>query len=258
MRIRKSTYILPSAFTSGNLFCGFFAVISSIRGDLMLACWLIVMAGLLDFIDGKVAMFSGTSSRFGVELDSLADVVSFGVAPGVIMYQFFLKGHGDWSWLVAFLFVLCGALRLARFNVETKGPEKSVFKGLPIPVAAAGLISFVPFSRSLFFLNHLSLFPYNRFLVFMVLLLAALMVSTVEYPAMPRFKLDTLKGKLGLFTFVTVCLTILYYWQSILFPAVFIYVVYGIGKAILIGAGASKVGRATLGRIPRSSPPAKK
>lgn len=235
MRIRKSTYILPSAFTSGNLLCGFFAVISSMRGDLMLACWLIVMAGLLDFIDGKVAMFSGTSSRFGVELDSLADVVSFGVAPGIIMYQFFLKGYGDWSWMVAFMFVLCGALRLARFNVETTGPEKTSFKGLPIPVAAAALISFVPFSRSLFFLNHLSGFPYNRFLVFMILLLAALMVSTVEYPGVPRFKLETMKGKLGLFLFLTVCLTILYYWQTLLFPAVFLYVAFGIARAILLG-----------------------
>jgi len=236
MRIRKSTYILPSAFTSGNLFCGFFSIISTMRGELMLSCWLIVMAALLDFIDGKVAMFSGTSSRFGVELDSLADLVSFGVAPAVIMYQFFLRSHGEWSWMIAFLFTLCGALRLARFNVETKGPYKTAFKGLPIPMAASGLISFVPFSRTLFFQTHLASLPYNRFLVFMILLLAGLMVSTVEYPSMPRFKLDSFTGKLGLAIFALTGLVVLFFWQLILFPAVFLYVCFGIGRAILAGA----------------------
>ncbi len=236
MRIRKSTYILPSAFTSGNLLCGFFAVISTMRGELMLSCWLIVMAALLDFMDGKVALFSNTSSRFGVELDSLADLVSFGVAPGIIMYQFFLRSHGEWSWMVAFMFVLCGALRLARFNVETKGPDKTCFKGLPIPMAASALISFVPFSRTWFFQTHLASLPYNRFLVFMILLLAALMVSTVEYPSMPRFKLDTHSGRLGLAAFAATGGVILYFWQLVLFPAAFLYISFGLARAIVAGA----------------------
>jgi CDP-diacylglycerol---serine O-phosphatidyltransferase len=237
MRITRKTYILlPSAFTSGNLFCGFFSVISAMRTDLMLACWLIVMAALLDFIDGKVAMFSHTDSRFGVELDSLADLVSFGIAPGIIMYQYFLKVNGEWSWLISFLFVLCGALRLARFNVETKGPDKTHFKGLPIPMAAAALISFIPFAQTTFFLQFLARFHYNRFLVFMILLLAALMVSNIEYPAMPRFKLLTVRGKIGLLIFASIWILILLNWEILLFPATFLYIIWGVGRAIILGA----------------------
>ena len=235
MRLTRKTFILPSAFTAGNIFCGFFSVISAIRGDLNLACWLIVVAGLLDFIDGKVARISNTSSAFGIELDSLADIISFGVAPGTIMYQLFLKNHGEWSWVVSFLFVLCGALRLARFNVETKGPEKTAFKGLPIPMAAVALISFVPFRTTDFFQNFLSNFNYGRFLVLMILLLAGLMVSNIEYPAIPRFGLRTLKGRVGLFFFLAVILVLVYYWEVLLFPAACCYIFFGLGRAVLLG-----------------------
>ncbi|HUU27587.1 MAG TPA: CDP-diacylglycerol--serine O-phosphatidyltransferase [archaeon] len=242
---RKKTFILPSAFTAGNILCGFFSVISAMRNDLSLACWLIVVAAFLDFIDGKVALFSHTESRFGVELDSLADIVSFGIAPGIIMFQFFLRAHGEWSWLVSFLFVLCGALRLARFNVETKGAGKTKFKGLPIPMAAAALISFVPFSRTPFFQQLLHDINYTRFLFFMILGLAGLMVSNIEYPALPRFKLLTLKGKLGLIAFLAVLFILFYYWELLLFPTAFIYIIWGIIKAILLGAAA---------RLPEKNP----
>ncbi|MEA2064336.1 MAG: CDP-diacylglycerol--serine O-phosphatidyltransferase [Gemmatimonadota bacterium] len=236
----RKTFILPSAFTAGNLFCGFFAVISAIRGDLELACWLVVVAGFLDFIDGKVALISGTASSFGMELDSLADLVSFGMAPGIIMHEFFLKGHGDWSWLISFLFCLCGALRLARFNVETGGPDKKSFKGLPIPMAAVALISFIPFSRAGFFLDFMVEFNYSRYLVLMILLLAGLMVSNVEYPCMPRFGMRTLKGRLGLLSFVIVVLIILYYWRILMFPVASLYVFYGLSRAILLGIASRR------------------
>lgn len=232
---RRRTYLLPSAFTAGNLLCGFFSVVSTMRNDMALASWLIVVAALLDFMDGKVALYSNTQSRFGVELDSLADLVSFGVAPGIIMYQFFLRVHGEWSWMVSFLFVLCGALRLARFNVEAKGPDKTKFKGLPIPMAAAALISFVPFSGTDFFQDFLQQFSYNRFLVFMMLLLAALMVSTIEYPATPRFRFNSRKEAIALIAFLAVVFILFYNWQLLLFPATVLYVGYGIARALLLG-----------------------
>jgi CDP-diacylglycerol--serine O-phosphatidyltransferase len=236
MRLPRKTFILPSAFTAGNILCGFYSVVSAMRGELLLACWLIVVAGVLDFIDGKVAMFSRTQSRFGIELDSLADVISFGIAPGVIMYQFFLKDRGDWSWLVSFLFVLCGALRLARFNVETKGPEKTKFKGLPTPMAAAAVISFVPFKDTTFFQTLFYDVNYNRFLVLMLLALALLMVSNVEYPAAPRFTLRTIKGVVGFIAFVVFSLILLNYWELLLFPASFLYIFYGLSRSLVLGA----------------------
>ena len=238
MRIPRKTFILPSAFTAGNLFCGFFSVICAIRGDLDTACWLIVVAAVLDFIDGKVAMISNTASAFGIELDSLADLISFGMAPGIIMYQLFLRNHGEWSWLVSFLFVLCGALRLARFNVESKGPEKTVFKGLPIPMAAVALISFIPFSKTPFFQSFLANFNYGRLLVLMILLLAGLMVSNVEYPTMPRFGLRTFKDRVGLLLFTAGILGLVYYWEMLLFPAACFYIFWGFGRAILLGVAS--------------------
>lgn len=245
MRLPRKIFILPSAFTSGNILCGFYSVVSAMRGDLLLACWLIVVAGVLDFIDGKVAMFSRTESRFGIELDSLADVISFGIAPGVIMYQFFLKNHGDWSWLVSFLFVLCGALRLARFNVETKGAEKTKFKGLPTPMAAAAVISFVPFSNTNYFQTLFYDVNYNRFLVFMLLALAGLMVSNIEYPAAPSFTLRTIKGVVGFVAFVVLSLIIISHWELLLFPASFLYIVYGFSRSLVLGA---------VSRIPDKNP----
>jgi len=236
MRMPKKIFILPSAFTSGNLLCGFFSVVSAMRNDLDLACWLILVAALLDFIDGKVALFSRTESRFGIELDSLADLVSFGIAPGIIMYQFFLAAHGDWSWLVSFLFVLSAALRLARFNVETKGANKTKFKGLPTPMAGITVISFVPFSNTEIFQQLLCDIHYNRFLVFMMLGLAGLMVSNVEYPAVPRFKLLTIKGILGFVAFLATGLFLVYNWELLLFPASFVYIIWGFSKALFLGA----------------------
>ena len=236
MKLPRKTYFLPSAFTAGNILCGFYSVVSAIRGDLHLACWLIVVAGVLDYIDGKVALYSHTESRFGIELDSLADVISFGVAPGVTMYQFFLKNHGDWSWIVSFLFVLCCALRLARFNVETKGAEKTKFKGLPTPMAAAAVISFVPFSNTPHFQTLFYDVNYNRFLVLMLLTLAGLMVSNVEYPAAPRFTLRTFKGAAGFITFIILALILLNDWELLLFPASFFYIAYGLSRSLVLGA----------------------
>ena len=136
----RGIYLLPSAFTVANVFCGFYAIISSIRGELAFAGVLIGVGILLDTLDGRIARFANASSDFGKEFDSLADQVSFGVAPMVLAYQWGLNQWPRLGWLVGFLFVISGAMRLARFNLQQSSTDKRFFVGLPIP-AAAGMVA---------------------------------------------------------------------------------------------------------------------
>ncbi len=136
----RGVYLLPNLITAGSLFAGFYVIILSADGNFERAAWFILVSGILDGLDGKVARLTGTTSKFGVELDSLADLVAFGVAPGVLMYTWALRDFGKLGWLAAFLFVVCGALRLARFNIQVNTVESKRFVGLPIP-AAAGIVA---------------------------------------------------------------------------------------------------------------------
>jgi len=138
--LHRGVYLLPNLFTTGGLFAGFYSIISTIHGNYDVAAWFILIATVFDGLDGRVARMTGTTSRFGVEYDSLADLVAFGVAPGVLMYMWALRPFGKLGWLAAFLYVVCGALRLARFNVQINTVESKRFLGLPIP-AAAGMVA---------------------------------------------------------------------------------------------------------------------
>jgi CDP-diacylglycerol--serine O-phosphatidyltransferase len=138
--LKKGVYLLPNLVTTGGLFAGFYGIVSTMNGDYNLAAWLILISAVFDAMDGKVARMTGTTSRFGVEYDSLVDLVSFGVAPGLLMYSWALQPFGKFGWLAAFLYVVCGALRLARFNVQVDTVESRRFVGLPIP-AAAGMVA---------------------------------------------------------------------------------------------------------------------
>jgi CDP-diacylglycerol--serine O-phosphatidyltransferase len=135
--LRRGVYILPNLFTTGSLFAGFYGIVSTLNGNFLTAAWFILVASIFDALDGKVARLTGTTSKFGVEYDSLADLVAFGVAPGLLMYAWALKPFGKLGWLAAFLYVVCGALRLARFNVQVTTVESKRFVGLPIPAAAS-------------------------------------------------------------------------------------------------------------------------
>jgi CDP-diacylglycerol--serine O-phosphatidyltransferase len=134
--LHKGVYILPNLFTTAGLFLGVYAVIASSNGDFLAAAVCIVIAHLCDGLDGRIARLTNTTSQFGVEYDSLADLVAFGVAPGILAYRWALEPWGAWGWLAVSLFVACGALRLARFNVQSSHAEKRTFVGLPIPAAA--------------------------------------------------------------------------------------------------------------------------
>jgi CDP-diacylglycerol--serine O-phosphatidyltransferase len=139
----RTVFLLPSLLTTGNLFCGFFAMLLTVDERYAEATLAIFVAMIMDMLDGRVARLMRATSQFGVEYDSIADVVSFGVAPAFLLYSFALRDLGRPAWFAAFLFVICGALRLARFNVITGNTDKRYFVGLPIPAAAAVACSLV-------------------------------------------------------------------------------------------------------------------
>ncbi|MCX6111937.1 MAG: CDP-diacylglycerol--serine O-phosphatidyltransferase [Proteobacteria bacterium] len=171
-----SVLVFPNLFTTGNLFCGFYSIISSLKGNFILASYLILIATLFDMVDGRVARLLKGVSDFGKEYDSLSDLVSFGVAPSILVYMSYLVDIPRLGWLAAFLFVACGALRLARFNIMDISRDPRYFIGLPIPVAAATLASFFLFSGEL----KLSYDGHYWFLG-LIFLMSFLMISAVNY-----------------------------------------------------------------------------
>lgn len=178
-KMKKGIFILPSLLTLTSIFFSFYGLILSIKGQFLWAGVLILVAGFFDGIDGKVARLTKTTSRFGVELDSLADVISFGVAPAILFYTWALEPYGRLGWVVAFVYVSCGALRLARFNVQTSVIDPKRFNGLPIP-AAAGMMA-----TAVIFFEHLDIKPadYSVFLLILTTVLSFLMVSSIKFHA---------------------------------------------------------------------------
>jgi len=141
--LRKGVYLLPNLVTTAGLFAGFYAIIATLNQQYFLAAVMILVAQLCDGLDGRIARLTHSASSFGVQYDSLADVIAFGVAPGILVYAWALKPWGRWGWLAATLYVTCGALRLARFNVQVGTVERRHFVGLPIPAAAAQIAAIV-------------------------------------------------------------------------------------------------------------------
>lgn len=176
-RLRRGIYFLPNFFTSLNLFCGFYAVIAAINGKFVAAAVSIMVAGVFDNLDGKIARATHTTSAFGVEYDSLADLISFGLAPGLMIYLWILQPLGRIGWLAAFLFVACGALRLARFNTQVGKVSSDHFVGLPIPAAAGMCAVTVLICHKLGIEAKI-----NPFVVLvMIYALSFLMVSSIRY-----------------------------------------------------------------------------
>lgn len=183
-RIRKKgVYLLPNLITSASLFGGFYAIIAAFDGEFQKAAVAILVSAVLDGLDGRVARLTGSSSKFGVEYDSLSDLVAFGIAPGVLIFTWALKPFGKYGWLAAFLYVVCGALRLARFNVQITTVERGKFSGLPIPLAAALLASTV------LMYHYLGLGAEYITVLVMVYALAFLMISNVKYYSFKEFNL---------------------------------------------------------------------
>jgi len=197
-----------------------------------MASYLIVIGGLLDLIDGKVARISKTHTQFGAELDSLADIISFGIAPAVVMYHFLFADRGEWSWLLVFLFVLAGALRLARFNVEKHGPDKKEFTGLPIPIAGVALVSIIPFADTGILNRLLSDVGQGKFIAVLTVLLSILMLSHIRYPVFPRIDIKSIKGAVMLFIILGLITAMIVFPEFTLFPFGLCYIVWGLSKEL--------------------------
>lgn len=186
-RLRKGIYILPNLFTSLNLFCGFYSIIASISKNYEAAAVSILIAVVFDSLDGKIARATNTTSKFGVEYDSLADLISFGLAPALMIYLWMLTGFGKTGWLAAFLFTICGALRLARFNTLSGVISSEYFQGLPIPAGAAMCASTV-----LLITKYDLDFTYQPVMILTLLYtLAFLMVSSIKYNSFKKAELFT-------------------------------------------------------------------
>jgi CDP-diacylglycerol--serine O-phosphatidyltransferase len=175
-RLHVNIYVLPNLITTGNMFCGFYAIIHSIMGDYITAAYAIVAAAVFDQLDGRVARLTRSTSHFGAEYDSLCDLVSFGIAPAVMLFLWALQPFGRSGWLVSFFFVACGALRLARFNVQKQVMNPAYFQGLPIPMAA-GIVA-----SSVLAFNDLQWDASGSWILLaMTTLLGIVMVSTFPY-----------------------------------------------------------------------------
>lgn len=175
--LKKGIFIVPNTITAAGLFCGFYAIIASMAGDFSTAASFIIIAMILDALDGRIARLTKTMSKFGSEFDSLSDLVAFGVAPAILAYTWALSAYGKIGWLLAFLYVTCGALRLARFNVQVGLIESKYFKGLPIPGAAAVIATAV---QLYIYLGGEGEFR-HVFVLIMIFSLALLMVSAIRY-----------------------------------------------------------------------------
>ena len=231
--LRRVVIVVPSLFTLFNLFFGIWAMVLATRGEFYRAAWYIVFAGILDTLDGRVARISGTGTRFGAELDSLVDIVSFGVAPAFLMYQIEFTSGGPAAWIFCYFYVMAAAIRLARFNVTQAGRAKTYFIGLPSPAAGMTLATYYPFTQTkLYGSLHL---PWHLVLTFLMIGLTILMVSNVHYPTLPRAGFRTLRGLLGLALIVVILVFGIWQHDVFLFPLGIAYMFFGVGRAVLLG-----------------------
>jgi CDP-diacylglycerol--serine O-phosphatidyltransferase len=222
-RPHRGIYILPNIFTSLNLFFGFYAIIAAINGKFVAASVAIIIGVLFDIMDGKIARATNTTSKFGIEYDSLADLISFGLAPGLMIYLWSLKPLGRIGWLAAFLFMACGALRLARFNSQVDIISSDHFVGLPIPAGAGMGATIVLFSHRIGIEGRI-----NPVLILIALyVLSFLMVSTIKYNS---FKKPELFKKMNFNVLVAIILILIFIAAQpsvTLFFLALIYVVSG-------------------------------
>jgi len=175
----NKNYVVPNLVTILGLFCGFYSIIASLNGNYAIAAVATLVAFIFDGLDGKLARLLNATSDFGIQLDSLADLISFGVAPAILVYKWALAPYGRLGWMAAFLFVACGALRLARFNVQTKKLDPRFFIGLPIPAAAGVVVTSVLFAKE--FVGDPSTMTVPIWFTFTIYILAFLMVSNIKY-----------------------------------------------------------------------------
>ncbi len=221
--MRKGIYILPNLLTTGNLMCGFWSIIAVLQDQYHFAALAILAAAVFDVSDGKVAKLAGATSKFGMQYDSLADLVSFGVAPALLAFGWGLRPYEEWGWLAAFTFVACGGIRLARFNVLASSGDTKYFKGLPIPVAAA----MVAFTILLYIKYIETAWAKDIIVLVMVYILAFLMVSSIRYYSFKELDLAKRKPVSSLVCAVLGLTVVVMRPTIMLFLLVLLYVLSG-------------------------------
>jgi CDP-diacylglycerol--serine O-phosphatidyltransferase len=234
-RVRRAVIVLPSLFTLANLFFGVWSIVLASQGAFYRASWFIVIAGVLDMLDGLTARMGRVGTRFGAELDSLVDMTSFGVAPATLIYFQILSGMGGFAWVFSYAFVVCVALRLARYNTQAASEHRSTFSGLPSPAAGMTLATYYPFTQTAFYESRLAGLPWSQLVIFLMIALSLAMVSNIRYARLPRIGIRTARGLGGL----AVNLTILGFgiWERdiFFFPLGLTYLTYGLARAAVTG-----------------------
>jgi CDP-diacylglycerol--serine O-phosphatidyltransferase len=256
-RLRKSIYLLPNLLTAANMVFGILSITYSIQDSLtlmvssesqvlpfVLPAKLILVSIFLDFMDGRVARATGTTSKFGMEFDSLADLISFGMAPAILIYLSVLRYLSVWGIAITVLYVVCAAIRLARFNVQSQVEEKDHFTGLPSPAAAGLLASYVLLSRwagwygkGIILNKVMGWYEENISFVeltiipIMTVLIALVMISTIPYPSLKKWKRETIKPlTLGIIAIMIFCLV--YAYEFAAFALLAFYLLWGITRML--------------------------
>jgi CDP-diacylglycerol--serine O-phosphatidyltransferase len=232
-RFRRGVYLLPSMLTMANMFCGYACIVYAMRGEFSTAAPFIGVAIVLDMLDGRVARMTGTTSAFGIEFDSLADVISFGVAPAILSFAWGLQPLGRLGWAAGFLFVAAAAVRLARFNIQAGSLDKRYFVGMPSP-AAAGVPAATVFAYPFGFQTYTSALP----VLAMVIVPALLMVSTIRFRSFKTFDLRVRRSYPALFLFAVMLALLASHTQLLLLGLAYTYLASG-----LVGLAWTKLRR---------------
>jgi CDP-diacylglycerol--serine O-phosphatidyltransferase len=227
-RFRVTPSIIPNLFTAMNLFSGFFSIVSTSQGNFIYGGWLIIIAAIFDTLDGFMARLTKSSSELGIELDSLSDIVSFGVAPSFLIYSTYFYQFETSGIILSSLPLIAGGFRLARFNVQLVGFDKKFFTGLPIPSSALTIVTFI-----LSFYGNGFGQTEQYFILPMILLLSFLMVSRVKYDTIPKFSLHEIKAKPFLYIAYLIALIVLIIFRmnGLFFIFVFM-IVFGIFRQL--------------------------
>lgn len=221
IRLKKGIYVLPNLFTTASLFMGFYSIIASIQEKFFMAAVAIFISLVFDGLDGRVARMTNSTSKFGAEYDSLADLIAFGVAPSLLAYIWAMSFYGKLGWMAGFLFVACGALRLARYNIQIGLIDSKVFNGLPIPAAASVIAATVIFFHEIGVEGTF----HNPFMMILVFLLSLLMVSNIKYYSGKDMKLFARMPFMTFIVIVGIILIIVYK------PEIMIFILF-VGYAI--------------------------
>ncbi|MCI0531057.1 MAG: CDP-diacylglycerol--serine O-phosphatidyltransferase [candidate division Zixibacteria bacterium] len=233
--MKKMQGIVPGVFTMGNMFCGFLSILASLDGQAVTAAWLVIMAAFFDALDGWIARFSRSTTPYGIELDSFADFVSFGIAPAVMLYSFKLFIFGKWGFILGFVFIVCGAFRLARFNLSANPEKKLYYTGLPIPIAAATFAGY-----TLFCFHIWGELRYPEFIISLIVGFSALMVSNIKYDTLPNANFRSRHNNFKLIFTLLAGTAIFIKPQLAFFPIGISYILLGVARELSLLARTSQ------------------